>query len=191
VSEDINTYKQYQDIITAVEYYNSVNIDSSFYSKMHENVERKLSEIISAIPDGSNQEDTVQYFCKWLVENMVYDPIMANQILSGSFSVYDGLLESGNITSILKGEGVCAGFDMILTTLCNRVGIESYITIGITPDGRHTWSAIKIGNEVYYKDTTYEIVKKEVRPLMTRTQFYAKNKSYKPFSDIFANLWAK
>jgi transglutaminase/protease-like cytokinesis protein 3 len=132
---------------------------------------------------------------KRMVDNMAYDPAMIKFLQTGDFAHFDirRFLSSGNITSIVDGNGVCAGFDIILTTLCNRVGINAFVIEGVVGGSwhRHTWSAIGVGEEMYYKDSTYEIVMQKVRPLLTREQFYAIHGSYIPLSDVFKYLWVR
>lgn len=160
----------------------------SYYDQVNEKIENNLQQIIDDMPKGLNQEEAVQYFSQWLVDHMVYDPTIAKYITTGDLVGYDlrRQISAGSITSINDRTGVCTGFSLILTTLCNRVGIESYIVLGNTPGGRHGWAAIKIGDETYYKDPTSEIEYKKIEPLQTEVQFYQHfNKIYKPFSDLF------
>ena len=61
---------------------------------------------------------------------------------------------------------------MILSELCRRVGIESYVCIGTVSHGgmpyNHAWVAIVIGDTTYYKDPTLEVGLKKLVPLKTR-----------------------
>lgn len=182
-SEDVDLYQAMKE---AIDYL--VEEENTYYNQVNEEIENNLQQIIDGMPKGLNQEETVQYFSQWLVDNMIYDPIIRNSILTGDFIGYDfrNQISSSTITSINNRVGVCTGFSLILTTLCNRVGIESYIVLGDTPGGRHGWVAIKIGDEIYYKDPTSEIEYQEIEPLQTEVQFYQYfHKTYKPFTDLF------
>jgi len=182
----------YNDIIDCIAGLNELNSDLSYYSEMDARVEQKLQEIINEIPKGSNQEEAVQYFSQWLVDNMVYDDVFNEYITTNNYDLIDinKQLANVNITSINNGEGVCTGFVFVLNALCRRVGIDAYFVSGYVRGlayGRHAWSAIIIGDETYYKDPTFEIGNQEVRPLRTSAQFYHSG-GYKLF-DWFEDLW--
>lgn len=160
----------------------------SYYEQINGEVENNLQQIIDDMPKGLNQEEAVQYFSQWLVDHMAYDPVIAKYVTTGDLVGYDfrRQISAGSITSINDKMGICTGFSLILTTLCNRVGIEAYVVLGDTPGGRHGWAAIQIDDETYYKDPTSEVEYKEVEPLQTEAQFYQHfHKIYKPFYDLF------
>jgi hypothetical protein len=189
--------KQYNDIIKYVESLNDelINSDLSYYSEVDEKVEQKIQEILNGMPVGLNQEEAVQYFSQWLVDNMVYDFVFDEYLTTNNPDLIDinKQLADVNITCINSGESVCSGFVMILNSLCRRVGIDAYFVCGNVEGlsyGRHTWSAIMIGDEMYYKDPTSEIGTKKVRPLMTYAQFYQTHNNYKPH-DWFEDLWIR
>lgn len=189
--EDITNSKKasteiYQNIKDAIDYL--VDDRYSYYDQVNKEIKSNLQQIIDSMPQGLNQEEAVQYFSQWLVDHMAYDPIIAKFITTGDLVGYDlkKQISAGSITSINDRIGVCTGFSLILTTLCNWVGIESYIVLGDTPGGRHGWVAVKIGDETYYKDPTSEIENQKVMPLQTEVQFYQYfHKIYKPFTDLF------
>lgn len=181
--ESTDTYQNMKDAID----YLTDNQDS-YYDGIDEKIKKNLQQIIDNMPTGLNQEEAVQYFSQWLVDHMVYDPTIAKYIMTGDLVGYDfrKQISAGSITCINDRVGTCTGFSLILTALCNQVGIESYVVLGDTPGGRHGWAAIKIGDETYYKDPTSEIENHKVMPLQTNVQFYQYfHKTYKPFSDLF------
>ena len=59
---------------------------------------------------------------------------------------------------ISKG-GICGGISIILSELCNRVGITAYPVFGtIKSDGTlipHGWLAMRVDDSTYYIDPTY------------------------------------
>ena len=165
-----------------------VDGNPAYYDDVTMQIESSLQQIIADMPEGLNQEKAVQYFSQWLVDHMEYDPIIANRIITGSLVGYDFRREisAGSISSIIDKNGTCTGFSLILTTLCNRIGIDAYIILGEVPNARHGWVAIKIGDDTYYKDPTSEIANKKVQPLTTDVQFYQYfHREFKPFSDLF------
>ncbi|SHO47388.1 transglutaminase-like domain-containing protein [Anaerocolumna xylanovorans] len=189
--EDVTNSKEestdiYQNMKDAIDYL--MDNEDSYYDGINEKIEKNLQQIIDDMSKGLNQEEAVQYFSQWLVDHMVYDPAIAKYIMTGDLVGYDfrKQISAGSITSINDRIGTCTGFSLILTNLCNRVGMEAYVVLGDTPGGRHGWAAIKIGDETYYKDPTSEIENQKVKPLQTEVQFYQYfHKTYKPFSDLF------
>lgn len=60
---------------------------------------------------------------------------------------------------ILYKRGICGGISIILSELCNRVGITAYPVFGtIKSDGTlipHGWVAMRVDDSTYYIDPTY------------------------------------
>lgn len=78
---------------------------------------------------------------------------------------YDKLYENevyadvSNKGCILDKRGICGGISIILSELCNRVGITAYPVFGtIKSDGTlipHGWVAMRVDDSTYYIDPTY------------------------------------
>jgi len=100
-------------------------------------------------------------------------------------------LDAGSIVGILNGEAVCVGFSTIFNTLASRVGIDSYLVIGMVHYRRHTWNVVILNDTLFYFDLTYDIDHGYLRPLMTRGQFYTVFNNHRPFDDLFEYLWVR
>ena len=66
---------------------------------------------------------------------------------------------SKEIFKFLDKRGICGGISIILSELCNRVGITAYPVFGtIKSDGTlipHGWVAMRVDDSTYYIDPTY------------------------------------
>lgn len=174
----------YWDLRESVDILNT-DVDRLYYEKINETIENNLQQIIDDAPQNMKQEEAVQYFSSWLVKNMQYDEMMKRYITTGNLEGYD-LRREISAGSINDGEGTCTGFSLILMALCNRVGIEAYVVLGETEDARHGWVAIKIEDNIYYKDPTSEIEYRSVWALAREEQFYNYfHRDYEPFIDLF------
>ncbi|WMJ23389.1 hypothetical protein RBG61_01620 [Paludicola sp. MB14-C6] len=182
-NKTVDTYQIAKDFID----YQMDDLES-YYEEVNQKINVNLQQIINEMPKNCNQEEAVQYFSQWIVDHMVYEPTIEKFLTTKDIVGYDLRKEisAGSITSVNDRKGTCTGFSCILKNLCNRVGIDAYIVLGDTPNGRHGWVAIKIGDKTYYKDPTAEIGIKKVNPLQTNVQFYQYfNNAYKPFTDLF------
>lgn len=67
---------------------------------------------------------------------------------------------------ILDKKGICGGFSVALSDLCNKVGIDSYVVSGKATqqvtEMYHAWVAVKIGKGTYYVDPTYDNGTKQI-----------------------------
>ena len=148
------------------------------YESIQKEANEILDDVISKMPKNLTQEEAVEYFSNWIIENMDYTENYTPNIGYGEakdeelqFSVY--------ISSVTNKSAVCAGLSMILSELCRKVGIESYVCLGTVSNGgsplNHAWTAIKIGDTTYYKDPTKEVGASKIFPLKTREQLTSGN----------------
>lgn len=145
----------------------------SKYESIKAETDRIIDDIILNMPKNLNQEEAINYFSKWIVDNMKYTDTFNPQTSYGDI-VNEECQFSASISSITKKSAVCSGFSMILSELCSRVGIESYICLGTVSNGgspfNHAWVAVNIGDKTYYKDPTREVGANKVYPLMTKEE---------------------
>ncbi|WP_195245582.1 transglutaminase domain-containing protein [Clostridium celatum] len=143
------------------------------YEEIKNNTDTILENIISNIPSNLSQEEAVNYFSQWLINNMNYTSSFSYGTNYGDI-VNEEIQFSSYISSITNKSAICSGLSMILSELCRKVGIESYICLGTVSNGgspyNHAWVAVNIGGTVYYKDPTREISAKKVYPLKTKEE---------------------
>lgn len=114
------------------------------------------------MPKNMNEKEAVQYFLNWIKDNMEYDYSVYESSIE---PYYDKLYENevyadvSNKGCILDKRGICGGISIILSELCNRVGITAYPVFGtIKSDGTlipHGWVAMRVDDSTYYIDPTY------------------------------------
>ena len=114
------------------------------------------------MPKNMNEKEAVQYFLNWIKDNMEYDYSVYESSIE---PYYDKLYENevyadvSNKGCILGKRGICGGISIILSELCNRVGITAYPVFGtIKSDGTlipHGWVAMRVDDSTYYIDPTY------------------------------------
>lgn len=160
----------------------------SKYESIKNETDKILSDIVSTMPKDLNQEEAINYFSQWIVDNMTYTDTFNLQVNYGDV-VNDECQFSSYMASVTKKAAVCSGFAKILSELCSKVGIESYICLGTVSNGgtpfNHAWVAIKIGDKVYYKDPTMEVTSQKVYPLKRREDL-VKNSYILRFSNHFS-----
>lgn len=139
------------------------------YDSIKNETNELLENIIANMPKNLNQEEAVNYFSQWLIDNMVYTDSFTSGTNYGDITNPE-IHFSSYLSSITNKSAICSGLSMILSELCRRVGIDSYICLGTVSDGgspfNHAWVAIVIGDTTYYKDPTREVAMKKIYPLL-------------------------
>lgn len=141
------------------------------YNSINSETHTILENIILNMPKDLTQVEAVDYFSNWIINNMTYTDSFTYGTNYGDI-VNEEVQFSSSISSITNKSAVCSGLSMILSELCRKVGIESYVCLGTVSNGgtpfNHAWVAIIIGDTVYYKDPTKEVGAGKVFPLKTK-----------------------
>lgn len=143
------------------------------YETIKNKTDEILENIILNMPKNLTQEEAIEYFSQWIVDNMNYTNSFTDKTNYGDI-VDEEVQFSFSLSSITKKSAVCSGFSMILSELCRRVGIESYICLGTVSNGgtpfNHAWVAVIIDGNTYYKDPTREVAAKKIYPLKNKEE---------------------
>ncbi len=126
--------------------YTNLKIDSEKTKQVEEVVKQFVNNYIkSDMTDFEKEMQIIQY----LVENNVYDyqNYLENKIPVDSYTSYGALV---------KKTSVCAGYADAFNVLCKAVNIESEIVSGKGNGGSHAWNRIKLDNNWYNVDVTWE-----------------------------------
>lgn len=110
----------------------------------------KVKEIISqVIKDSMTDYEKELAIHDYLVLNYKYDyyNLQNNTVPDESYTVY-GLL--------IKGTGVCQAYAEATNLLLNAVGIECDMVIGTSKGESHGWNIVKLDDEYYMLDVTYD-----------------------------------
>lgn len=140
----------------------SADFSTEYYQEKSKEIDACYDEIIREMPKNMNEKEAVQYFLNWIKDNMEYDYSVYESSIE---PYYDKLYENevyadvSNKGCILDKRGICGGISIILSELCNRVGITAYPVFGIIKsDGTlipHGWVAMRVDDSTYYIDPTY------------------------------------
>lgn len=57
---------------------------------------------------------------------------------------------------LILGTGVCDGYAKAMNLLLNKVGIESFVVVGIGNGTPHAWNIVKINGKYYNVDSTFD-----------------------------------
>ena len=110
-------------------------------------VERKLNEIVSAMPTDCNTDtEKSKYIHDYLVNTITYKETQNDQTIYGA---------------LIQGKCVCSGYAAAFAALCHRVGVKCWVIEGeggpsagqMTP---HAWNVAWIDGNCLYTDVTWD-----------------------------------
>lgn len=125
--------------------------DGDELSQMKQNFDAKVSEIIANAPTNSTDYDVELYINDYIVDNCQYDKEGAaaadnGETLGNEHNAYGALIDQ---------KAVCDGYSAAFQLLCNKLGIECVSIQGTSKDEPHMWNGVKINNEWYHTDVTW------------------------------------
>ena len=131
-----------------------VTANRSTISEQVRNFQAKISEVLTTIPASGSELEKEKIIYEFIQSHVTYDTQAATLIYSPSgtqiphaFDVYGALCE---------GNAVCEGYAKLFQYLCYCVGIQTTQVYGTSSDQPHMWNAIKIQNEWYMSDITWD-----------------------------------
>lgn len=112
--------------------------------KVKEETEEILDEILEGLPENAGEKSTVDYFLGWLEDNLSVAINIGSETTqeSGMTGVFEDALIYNNLSALTTHKASAVGYAKILTELCNRAGMESYIVFG-------TWGRKNLSSESY------------------------------------------
>lgn len=110
-------------------------------ANMSKELDKKVNSIIADTQNMSDFEREL-YFNNYICKNVSYDR-SESQL---SYTAYGALID---------GNAVCSGYAKAMQLLCSRVGIDNILCHGITENESHVWNEIKLENEWYHTDVTW------------------------------------
>lgn len=103
----------------------------------------KVEQIVQAMPQGLTDVEKVKYVNDYIVVNTKYN-------LDSQESPYTPY------SILINGEGVCEGYALAGLLLFDAIGIEAkYISGNAIPGGLHAWNLVKLDDEWYHLDITW------------------------------------
>lgn len=131
----------------------TVVADRTVIANKIKKLSEKVQSVLNNIPASASQLDKEKQIHDYIINNTVYDSTAANSIssykdlLPHSFDIYGALC---------GGKAVCEGYSKLFQYLCYCVGINSTQIIGTGNGGNHMWNAVKINDDWYMLDATWD-----------------------------------
>lgn len=177
-SYKLRNYEKFKELLE------ETKIDTTYYKEVAGKIQDIEKEIIDSMPKDITQEEAVQYFGNWILENMQYDMNMleVNGSSDWSFGELTKLMHSSSLACVVEKKGLCSGLAVFMADLCNEVGIEANLSLGTVGFNKektdHAWVQVNIAGEIFYKDPTYENSYKNTKSLQNRKQLLDNRMGY-------------
>jgi transglutaminase-like putative cysteine protease len=143
-------YCDFNEVTMTIEF--SYNFTKIQMIEMRDASKKKADEIISKVikPDMKDYEKEIALH-DYLVNNAQYD----ERLFSGNVP-YESYIDYG---VLVKGTGVCSSYAKAMYRLLNSIGIQCLYVTGYANNGyrdmSHAWNIVKIGEEYYHLDATW------------------------------------
>ena len=105
-------------------------------------VQERVNEVIRDMPRNLDEVGKVKYINDYVVSQTAYN-------LESQASPYTPY------SILFNGEGVCEGYALTTLLLLEAAGIEARYISGEVPSGLHAWNLVRVNNEWYHLDTTW------------------------------------
>ena len=143
----IKAKKTGKAVITAANEEESYSYSVMVYSKSISNRVTQVKKL--EITKGMSDYDKVRAVHNWMIKNISYDykNYMKNTLPSSVYTIEGALL---------KRRCVCEGYAKAFKKLMDSYGIECKVVTGKTRNGGHAWNMVKLGNNWYHIDVTWD-----------------------------------
>lgn len=115
--------------------------------------ESEANRILDAMPEDLSQVEQEKWIYDYILRNCEYD--MA-AIEEERWLQSDGAVEWSAYGIIVNKKGVCESYAEAFQYLCREVGIECTNIVGYAEDVAHKWNAVRLDNEWYLCDLTFD-----------------------------------
>lgn len=148
----------------------SININHIYSKKDKRNLQKLITKSLNGIHDKLNIESLDEYtkeiqIYEFLEKNITYD----YSSLNSSFDSFEFFKANSIIGSLLDKNATCLGISKGLKLVLNSFGIRSIVVTGIGKSNNignmenHAWNIVKIHDENYHVDLTWDITLKSTR----------------------------
>ena len=118
--------------------------------EQHDEYVRKLEEVMTILKlDGMTEYQKTRIIYDYICDNVDYDyeHYYGDQEYALMYSAYAALVD---------GKAVCQGYANLFYRMCYEAGLSSKIITGYGAGGRHAWNIVKIGDEYFNVDSTWD-----------------------------------
>lgn len=112
----------------------------------------KIKELHLGLLSDMTEYSREIYIHDWLIANCNYADDVAK--------ISDDFLSFTSYGALVNQKAVCEGYTRAMQLMLSTVGMESLPIIGNGNDGLHMWNGVKIDNEWYYVDATWNDTEK-------------------------------
>jgi hypothetical protein len=114
-------------------------------------IDERVQKILAGLPENATDYQAAKYFHDTLVLSMVYSDDHPDGHRDDHIETYIPLYKS-----LVLGYGICGDYSLSFQYLCNQVNIPCFVLGGEANSGAHAWNLVKLGNEYYHVDVTWD-----------------------------------
>lgn len=116
------------------------------------NFTEKISAILSNIPSNVTELEREKAIYEYIADTVIYDSVAEDSIKNNPDYISFSITAYG---AACKGAAVCEGYVKLLQYLCYNTGINA-TPVESGPRMQHMWAAVKIDNNWYMTDITWD-----------------------------------
>lgn len=122
----------------------TIKLEARYRESMEqtEEVDRLVNRaLVQIIKPEMNEHEKVKVIHDWIVSKLEYDQSLSK------YTAYEGLI---------TGEAVCQGYSLLGYKMLKEAGITVRIAEGTVNTGDHAWNMVKLGDNWYHLDLTWD-----------------------------------
>ena len=112
----------------------------------------KAEEFLKAVSSSLSDIEKEKLIHDFVLKNITYD----NEAVSSSPNRENYLRAWDTYGALCDKKAVCEGYSKLFQYLCYQVGINATYVQGTSQGVGHAWNVIKLGNDWYHIDTTWD-----------------------------------
>lgn len=140
------SYYHYQD---DTQVYVDYNMSRDKLDMAKKQFDTAVNKIVSQAPKNASDFELELYIHDYLIENCEYDyeASQTENIMANENDAYGALVDK---------KAVCEGYARAFQLLCRELGIDCINVTGSSQDELHQWNCIKLDDDWYYVDVTWD-----------------------------------
>ncbi|MBQ8258561.1 MAG: hypothetical protein IJY97_03270 [Clostridia bacterium] len=133
----------------AYEYWNNNDI-----KKAKGELEDALESVVAQAKEISDEYEKIKFVHDYIIEFNTYD--FEAYELGDSVDAETDARVSSAYGALVLGDVMCAGYTRAFDLVMHELGYESFYVSGATKSGSHAWNLLKIGEDFYHIDLTWD-----------------------------------
>lgn len=120
-----------------------------------------LDEVIENIPEGAGEKSTLDYFIRWMDENIKFHTEIQGAANSATNmgEMLDHIYKYNHLVIVKEKKGIPLGYAKVLAELCNRAGMEAHIVMGkwkagLMSSDNYVFTAVHMNDQMIYVDAS-------------------------------------